>query len=887
MGFACEGGLHFFCLFCFFEGLILNKFNSSLFSMGLSEAQVQKLTGLTAKEVLHSFKKHGYNELPSSKKRSILAIVWEIMKEPMISLLVGCGIIYIILGDIKEAIFLSFSILVVVGITLYQENKTEKALTALRDLSSPRALVIRDGERMRIAGRDLVVGDIIILNEGDRVPADAVVLWERNLSADESLLTGESVPVRKVATEKEDLECPRPGGNDHPCVFSGSMIVSGQGVAKVFAIGLGTEMGKIGKALISIVPEKTILQKETSRLVRVFFIGAVVLFVVIVAAFILWKGEILNGFLYGITVAISLLPEEFSVVLTVFLAIGAWRISKKHVLTRKVSAVEILGAATVLCVDKTGTLTENKMSVKEIFVRGDVHDVELNKSKSLPEHFHEIIEYAILASKKDPFDPMEKAFLELGDITLKDTEHLHEEWSLLKEYPLSRELLALSHVYKDVNEKFYLVAAKGAPEAVFDLCHLLKEKQKALEKDIEAMAEKGLRVLGVAKAIYRGSDLPTSQHDFEFEFLGLVGLADPVRETVPFAINECHKAGIRVIMITGDYPITAKNIGEQIGLECNGSIITGAELETMSTNELAEKIKNVNIFARVVPEQKLIIVQALKKSGEIVAMTGDGVNDAPALKAAHIGVAMGERGTDVARESSALVLLRDDFNSIVAAVKMGRRIFDNIKKAMAYIISVHVPIAGLALFPVLFNWPIVFYPLHVVFLELIIDPVCSIVFEAEVEEENVMSRPPGNPMDPLFSKNLLLRSFFQGAISLLVISVVFDFAIYQGFSDANARTFAFVSLIFSNIGLVFVNRFSGRSILKIFTAKNPALSYVVFGAVSLLVLAVYMPFMRDIFRFEEIPVWHFLVVALIGFVGGMFWKIVDYINGLYAHCNNA
>lgn len=843
--------------------------------MGLSEAQVQKLIGLTSKEVEQNLRKHGFNELPSSKKRSIFAIILEILKEPMISLLVGCGAIYVVLGDIKEAIFLSFSVLVVIGITIYQENKTEKALNALRDLSSPRALVIRDGERMRIAGREVVVGDIIILNEGDRVPADAVIIWERNLSADESLLTGESVPVRKVASEKENFECERPGGNDHPCVFSGSMIVGGQGVARVFGTGLNTEIGKIGKALQSIVPEKTILQKETTRLVRLFFIVAVILFVVIVTAFILWRGEILNGFLYGITVAISLLPEEFSVVLTVFLALGAWRISKSHVLTRKVAAVEILGAATVLCVDKTGTLTQNKMSIKEIFVGGKVHDVALNKSKSLPEHFHEIIEYAILASKKDPFDPMEKAFLELGDITLKDTEHLHEEWSLLKEYPLSRQLLALSHVYKDVKGKFYLIAAKGAPEAVFDLCHLNPEKQKTLEKDIENMAMSGLRVLGVAKAIYRGSDLPTSQHDFEFEFLGLVALADPIREAVPNAIKECYKAGIRVIMITGDYPITAKNIGEQIGLKNPHHIITGAELEKMSTEELAGKIKNVNIFARVVPEQKLIIVQALKKNGEIVAMTGDGVNDAPALKAAHIGVAMGERGTDVARESSALVLLKDDFNSIVSAVKMGRRIFDNIKKAMAYIISIHVPIAGLALLPVLLNWPIILYPVHVVFLELIIDPVCSIVFEAESEDDDIMFRPPRNPTDPLFSKGLLLRSFFQGLISLVVICIIFNVALYYGLSDAYARTIAYIAFISSNIGLIFINRSLGHSILRAFSTKNPALWYVVFGAVFILVMSVYVPFMRELFRFSAIPVLYFFAAVCIGFVGGMFWKIFE------------
>ncbi len=843
--------------------------------MKLSEAQVQKLTGLTASEVAQSLKKHGYNELPSSKKRSIFLIIFGIIKEPMISLLVACGAIYLLLGNIKEAIFLSFSIFVVVGITIYQENKTEKALTSLRDLSSPRALVIRDGERMRIAGREVVVDDIIILNEGDRVPADATVIWEMNLLVDESLLTGESVPVRKLAMEKENVRCERPGGNDHPCVFSGSMVVGGQAVAKVFSVGLATEIGKIGKSILSIVQEKTVLQKETIRLVRLFFIFAVVILIVIVSAFILWNGQILNGFLYGITVAISLLPEEFSVVFTVFLAIGAWRISKKHVLTRKIAAVEILGAATVLCVDKTGTLTQNKMSIQEIFVDGRNYDVAENKKKSLPEYFHEIIEYAILASKKDPFDPMEKAFRELGDIKLKNTEHLHEEWSLLKEYPLSRELLALSHVYKDAGEKFYLVAAKGAPESIFDLCHLSQRKQKALKGKIEDMAAKGLRVLGVAKAVYKNNNLPISQHDFDFEFLGLVGLVDPVRGAVAPAIVECYKAGIRVIMITGDYPITARNIAEQIGLKNPENIITGVELEKMSADELAEKIKNVNVFARVVPEQKLLIVQALKRDGEIVAMTGDGVNDAPAIKAAHIGIAMGERGTDTARESSDLVLLRDDFNSIVAAVRMGRRIFDNIKKAMAYIVSIHVPIAGLALLPVLLNWPIILYPVHVVFLELIIDPVCSIVFEAEKEEDDIMLRMPRNPLAPLFSGHLLLRSFFQGLISLVVISIIFDVALSSGFSDAYSRTLTYIAFISSNIGLIFINRSFGRSILKIFKNKNTALWYVVIGVIFVLISSVYISSVRSMFRFEMISVTHFLIVAALGFAGGMFWKFFD------------
>ena len=747
--------------------------------MGSLHLDIKKITGLSEAEAANRLKTEGHNELPATKQRSIFAIAFEVVREPMFLLLVACGALYLILGDKEEALMLIGFVFIVMGITLYQERKTERALEALRDLSSPRALVIRDGVEKRIAGREVVRGDILVVSEGDRVPADAALLSCVNFSTDESLLTGESVPVRKVAAETVG-EMGRPGGDDLPFIYSSTLAVSGQGVAQVLATGAQTEIGKIGKALQAVESEETLLQKGTARLVRNLSIVGLSLCAIVVVVYGLTRGDWLHGFLAGITLAMATLPEELPVVLTIFLALGAWRISQKQVLTRRVPAIETLGSATVLCVDKTGTLTLNRMSVSKIFAAGQFYAIDSAPEAQLPETFHELVEFSILASQIDPFDPMEKAILQLGEIYLTQTEHLHRDWSLVHEYPLSKKLLSLSRVWESPNGTDYVIAAKGAPEAIADLCHFNEAQLQELSGPINAMADNGLRVLGVAKARFEQTDLPGEQHDFTFEFLGLIGLADPVRPTVPDAIKECYTAGIRVVMITGDYPGTAQNIARQIGLTPSDKFITGSELDHLDDAELQKRVQDVNIFARVVPEQKLRLVNALKANGEIVAMTGDGVNDAPALKSAHIGIAMGGRGTDVARESAALVLLDDDFSSIVQAVKLGRRIFDNIKKAIAYIFAIHVPIAGMSLIPVLFKWPLVLMPVHIMFLELIIDPACSTIFEAEPEEADVMKRPPRNPKESLFGRRMVIMSLLQGFSVLLIVLVVFGISWYRG-----------------------------------------------------------------------------------------------------------
>ena len=822
------------------------------------------LQGLTEQEALERLAQDGYNELPTAKKRTIFHILFEVVREPMFLMLIACGVLYLLLGDQEEALMLLGFVGIIIGITIYQEQKTEKALEALRDLSSPRALVIRDGKQQRIAGREVVRDDIILIAEGDRVPADAVLLTGANISADESLLTGEPVPVRKKVWDGR-VEMGRPGGDDIPFLYSGSLVVKGQGIAQVRSTGARTEIGKIGKALQILEPEETNLQVQTGKIVKNFAIVGLSLCALVIVVFGLTRGDWLNGFLAGITLAMATLPEEFPVVLTIFLALGAWRISQFKVLTRRVPAVEMLGAATVLCTDKTGTLTLNRMTVTKIAVGGQLYEVD-GKQLILPEALHEVVEYSILASPTDPFDPMEKAMKELGGRTLANTEHLHKDWTLVKEYPLSEKLLAMSHVWRSPDAQEYVVAVKGAPEAVANLCHFDQARLTAMLAQVADMANNGLRVLGVARARFKAADLPGEQHDFEFEFIGLLGLSDPVRPEVSKAVQECYTAGIRVIMITGDYPGTAQNIARQIGLQPLDQVITGPELDAMSDEELKERIKTTCIFARAVPEQKLRLVQALKANGEVVAMTGDGVNDAPALKAAHIGIAMGGRGTDVAREAAAIVLLDDNFASIVAAVRMGRRIFDNLKKAMGFIFSVHLPIAGMSLLPVVFNWPLALMPVHILFLELIIDPACSVVFEAEADEADIMQRPPRKLTAPLFGREMILSGLIQGLGILAVIAGVYAYLLGNGFGAGVARMVGFASLVIGNLGLIFANRYTTRSILATLKIPNRALWWVTGGAIGFLVLVLEVPFLRNLFQFADLKNWEIVLIAATGLI---------------------
>ncbi|OGH08768.1 MAG: ATPase [Candidatus Levybacteria bacterium RBG_16_35_6] len=828
--------------------------------------ELEKYSGITTSQALNRLKTHGFNELPSEKKRSIFRIFFDLFKEPMLILLILAGVIYLFLGEPQDSLILLAAVFMVLGITFFQERKTERALDALKNLSSPRALVVRDGVEQRISGREVVVDDLIILHEGDRVPADAAILEQTNLMIDESLLTGESLAVNKSEwdqkTKKEEF---RPGGEGLPFVFSGTVVTRGRAIAKVVSVGLSTEMGKIGKSLETIHEEETLLKKETNKLVKIFGSLGLILCIFVIVIYGLTRGGFLNGFLAGLTLSMSLLPEEFPVVLLVFFTLGAWRMSKRKVLTRHTSVIETLGATRTLCVDKTGTLTHNKM---ELTLIGNAKGYFEIKEK-LPDEARELLEYSLLASQKDPFDPLEKELKQKGKELLADFQHKLLSLKIKKEYPLSKNLLVFSQAWEDPDSNGYIVAAKGAPESIALICKLGVAERKKIMTQVEELSKKGLRLLAVAKAKTK-NNLPDEQTSFDFEYLGILGFADPIRKTVPDCIKECYKAGIRVCMMTGDYPGTAIHIAKQIGLTNPEEFLTGEDLEKLDHLTLREKIKNVNIFARITPEQKLIIVNALKANAEIVAMTGDGVNDAPALKAAHVGIAMGERGTDVAREASDLVLLDDEFTSIVVAIKTGRKIYDNLKKALSYIFSIHIPIAGIAFLPVLLGLPIVLFPAQIAFLELIIDPSCSIVFETEKEEKDIMERPPRNLREPLFGKKSVVLSSIQGISILVIVFLVYLFAIFSGKSEESIRTLTFTAIVFGNLMLIITNLSWKKDFIHILEEGNKALLLILSGAIFCLFLILSIPQLRSIFHFSPLTLGDIATVFISG-VGIILW----------------
>jgi len=822
---------------------------------------IEAESGLSAADAAQRLRAEGPNALPGGRRRTWLAIVWETSREPMFLLLLAAGTLYLVFGELQEGLILFGFVLVTLGLTLYQEGKTERAIEALRDLTSPRALVIRDGSPQRVAGREVVRGDLLVLAEGDRVPADGILVAGSNLQVDESLLTGEPVPVSKL-TATAELPTARPGGDDLPFVYSGTLVVAGQGRARVLATGAKSEIGRIGTALGTLATERSPLQKQTAQLVRTLALLALGMSLLLVLAHGLLHGDWLQALLAGIALAMAMLPEEYPVVLTIFPALGAWRLSKEKVLTRRVVAIETLGATSVLCVDKTGTLTENRMTVARLYAGGDSFTVNYDAPAELPEAFHALVEFSILAGETDPFDPMEQAFARLGQHFLENTEHLHRDWTLAHQYSLTPQLRAKSHVWEAVGRNSHVVAAKGAPEAIIDLCHLDAVAQANVAAAVEAMAAEGLRVLAAARARFAGAEFPAIEHDFEFEFVGLLGLSDPLRREIPEAMRQCREAGIRVVMITGDYPATARAIARQAGLDAD-EVLSGDQLGEMSDAELQTRMKTVSVCARIAPEQKLRIVQALKANGEITAMTGDGVNDAPALKAAHVGVAMGGRGTDVAREAAALVLLDDNFASIVRAVRLGRRIFDNLQKSMSYILAVHIPIAGMALLPVLLGWPAVLYPMHIAFLELIIDPSCSLAFENEPAEADIMQRPPRNANAQLFAGATLWMALLQGIGVLLVVMGAYAWA-DQRLAEAEVRAFAFTTLVIANLMLIFSNRSRTQTLLAALRTPNPILWIVTVVTLGFLALAVYLPFLAGVFRFAPLPLGELAAAAGLG-----------------------
>jgi len=825
--------------------------------------------GLSDQEVARQLRQDGYNELPGGKQRTVLRIVLEVMREPMFLLLLVAGLIYLILGDPGDALMLLGFVLITMSITIFQARRTERVLETLRDLSSPRALVIRNGEQIRIPGREVVKGDLLMLEEGDRIAADGILVECHDLLIDESLLTGESVAVSKQASSEPQAAAAGAADEVTAHIYSGSMIVQGGGLAQVTATGSGTEIGKIGRSLQAIVQEQSPLQREITLLVKRFALFGTAFSLLVVLLYGWSRDDWLNGFLAGITLAMSILPEEFTVILTVFMALGAWRISKYQVLTRHTPVIEALGSATVLCVDKTGTLTQNRMSVKAVVIDHQHFVLENARTDSLTEPVRQVLEYAVLASEIAPFDPMDKAFYRCQTEHFPEDRSGHDGWALVHEYPLTADIMAMTHVWQRPDQDGYVVAAKGAPESIARLCRLDTQRTAEALQQVQTLAAQGMRVLAVAHARYAGQQWPLKPEGFGFAWLGLVGLADPIRPAVPTAIRECHQAGIRVVMITGDHPVTAQAIAREAGLSCE-RVVTGAQLDALSDAERREIVREVHVFARILPEQKLQLVDAFKANGDIVAMTGDGVNDAPALKAAHIGISMGERGTDVAREASSLVLLNDNFTSIVHAIRLGRRIYDNLRKAMTYVVAVHLPIAGMTLLPLVFGTPLVFAPVHIVFLEMIINPACAIVFETERAESDIMKRPPRSVEERLFGLRNVSLAVLQGLGLLAAVAAVFFVGLRAGLLDTEARAMAFACLVMGNLALIVANRSASRSVFALLRIPNRAQWWMLGGTSVALAAALYAPALQRIFHFSPVHA-DDLVLPIIAGIAAIAW----------------
>jgi len=794
------------------------------------------LDGLSEAEAKARQDRDGPNVLPGSERKSLWLIARDVLLEPMFLMLLVAGGLYLALGDLAEAIFLLMSVLVIIGITLVQQRKTQRALEALRDLSAPQAHVIRGGKEMQIPSAEVVVDDVLSLREGDRIAADSLLL-SGYLEADESLLTGESVPVRKAARIGEAT------------LFAGTVVTKGRCLARVSAIGAATAMGRIGRDLSATIEVASGLQRASTRIVRLFALAAVFCAISLWLLNWLWdRHSLVDSLLSGIALAMAMLPEEFPVILTVFLALGAWRIAKQKVLTRRMSAVEALGAITVLAVDKTGTLTQNRMRVAELNVHHQSHVIT---GHELPSAARSLMRAALLATPADTNDPMEQAILSLA-AELSVTERDAALATPVRDYALNPELLAMTRAFESDDGPPHMLFAKGAPETIIELCRLHIEEQRTLSDEVHAMAHRGLRVIAVATAEWSHAPWPTTQRDFSYRFAGLVGLMDPPRPEAAAAIAECFNAGIRVIMMTGDHQTTARAIATQVGLGDDPILITGKEMEALTDRELSERLHVVDVCARVQPAQKLRLVNVLQSLGEVVGMTGDGVNDAPALKAANVGVAMGERGTDVARGAAALILLDDNFASLVVAVRQGRRIYDNITKAARFVVAVHVPIVALALVPSLLHWTILLMPVQIVLLELLIDPACSIVFESAEASPTIMQRPPRPIGESPFRVANLGYGVMQGIGIALVLLLGYAHALHLGLSGEQGRAAVFMGLLVAILLLTLANHDLTRPLWRRNFANNRWLLAMMGGVALMLAAVASIPSLRSLLGFGAI-----------------------------------
>lgn len=829
------------------------------------------LNGLSQADAARRLREVGPNELPQTRGRGLVKIASETMREPMFALLLGAAILYMVLGDLGEGLFLFGGAFTSIGLVIFQEMRSERALAALRELSQPHARVIRDGADLQIPARELVPDDLLLVGEGDRIPADGVLIGGDVLSVDESTLTGESSPVSKhLAAEGDVSEEAHPGATSSSHVFSGTLSVGGQGIVRVTRTGARSALGQIGASLAQIGNEPTPLQQSAGRLVTLLGVLALGFCGVIALAYGLLRDDWIGGALAGITVAIALIPEEFPMVLAVFMALGAWRLASHRVLVRRSAVIEALGGATVLCVDKTGTLTENRMRVTRVWTEAE--DAPVGEAAPVSGPAAKVLTVAALASAMRPIDPMDRAIRAIAPVE-GSAKQLERAW------PLRPEMMAVVQVWRD-EDGARLAAAKGAPEAIFQLCRLDADEISRLGAALHAFAEDGLRVLGVAACRQSGA-FPDKPEDVQFEFVGLIGFLDPLRDDAPAAIREARSAGLKVIMITGDHPATARAIARSAGIDTMMGVVLGADITRQSSSALSNTLRHARVFARIAPEQKLMIVQALKANDEVVAMTGDGVNDAPALEAAHIGIAMGKRGADVAREAADLVLSDDSFASIVGGVRLGRRIFANLRRALTYITAIHVPIAGLALAPILFGMPPLLFPMHVVLLELAIDPICALVFEGEPSERTAVQKPPRPRNEPLFGPAQIAKAFVQGVGVLLGVFLLYAILL-QHAPEPVARGGAFITLVLANLVLALADAMANDGRLL---APHRGVFWSIAGALLALLVAVFaIAPLASIFRVAAPDPSIVLACAMVALVCGAWFRSGE---AVFARVRNA
>ena len=819
------------------------------------------IQGLSNEEVIAAREKWGYNRLSYKKENSFLDAVKSVAKEPMVVLLLVASAIYFISGDIGDGIFLAAAIVLVAAISLYQNSRSRNALEKLKTLAQPSCKVIRNGSVEEIHSEELVIGDSMMVEEGTSVAADGLIVHSNDFSVNESILTGESLTVYKDKSTKDNL------------VYLGTTIASGLAIATVTAVGNETRLGKIGKSLEDIKEEKTPLEIQINSFVKKMVIAGAIVFVVVWAINYFRSYNVLDSLLKALTLAMSILPEEIPVAFTTFMALGAWRLMKLGIIVKQMKTVETLGSATVICTDKTGTLTENQMSLSKLFVMStqkisDSENIVRDDEKKL-------IELAMWASEPVPFDPMEVTLHNAYAKTKVADER--PRFKMIHEYPLEGKPPMMTHIFEDDSGR-QIIAAKGAPEALMKVSDLTGVEKQQIETALTILTSDGFRVLGVGESNFTGNSYPLTQQEFKFSFKGIVAFYDPPKKNIQQVLQDFYTAGIAVKIITGDNVATTTAIAKQIGFSGYEKSITGDELMKLNDTELTEKVKNTYVFTRMFPDAKLKIISALKTGNEIVAMTGDGVNDGPALKAAHIGIAMGKKGTEIAKQAASLILADDDLQGMVNAVAMGRKIYANLKKAIQYIISIHIPIVLTVFIPLALGWmyPNIFSPVHIIFLELIMGPTCSIIYENEPMEQNTMMQKPRPFITTFFNSKELTTSIVQGLMITAGTLLAYQYAVYQGFSEDATRTMVFLVLISANIFLTHINRSFFYSILTTIKYKNnlvPLITSITTGIVAML---LFVPALTKFFDFERLSLVQLLISISIGFISVIWYEVVKW-----------